>query len=154
VQFELPVNVRNTKSIVKIVQDYLGADIGDPGIVNGEPLNWHRADGLADVAFAEAVSEDLISTGAWPASIWIIDASSTELPRVNARGVTITSPRYAKGLEADRVIVCNLPSEFGDEGRAAFYVSTTRARVGLHIAVTAADTARLKELSRVRLEAR
>ena len=138
---------------MQVVQNYLGADIGDPGIVNGEPLRWHEADGSADVAYAETVAEELVADGARPTSIWIIDASSSAAPRTTKRGVTITSPQYAKGLEADRVIVCNLPAEFDDAGSAAFYVAATRARVGLHIAVSTEDTARLKDLSRARLEA-
>lgn len=151
VPFDLPLNVRNTKSIVQVVQDYLGADLGDPAIVNGSPVRWHESDGVADTAFAEQVAEELIAEGARPSSIWIIDAQSAEPPRVTRRGTTITSPRHAKGLEADRVIACNLPEVFDDTGMAAFYVATTRARFGLDIAVTAQDTARLKNLSRARL---
>jgi hypothetical protein len=146
VEFELPMNVRNTKPIVHVVQSYLGADIGDPGIVHGEPLHWCDADGVADVAAAEKVAEQLVADGTKPSSIWIIDALSSTAPVSTKRGVTITSPKYAKGLEADRVIVCNLPETFDHAGSAAFYVAATRARVGLHILMSAADNKRLQEL--------
>jgi hypothetical protein len=146
VEFELPMNVRNTKPIVHVVQGYLGADIGDPGIVHGEPLHWHGGVGVADVAAAEKVAERLIADGSRPTSIWIIDASSSDVPVRTKRGVTITSPKYAKGLEADRVIVCNLPETFDHAGAAAFYVAVTRARVGLHILTSAADKKRLQDL--------
>jgi len=146
VEFELPMNVRNTKPIVHVVQSYLGADVGDPAIVHGEPLHWHDTDGSADVAVAEEVAEQLVADGVKPSSIWIIDASSSAEPVTRKRGFTITSPKYAKGLEADRVVVCNLPETFDHAGSAAFYVSATRARVGLHILVSATDKKRLQEL--------
>ena len=88
-----------------------------------------------------------------PSSIWIIDASSSAAPVTTKRGVTITSPKYAKGLEADHVIVCNLPETFDHAGSAAFYVAVTRARVGLHILVSAADKKRLQELLKSKMGA-
>ncbi|MFD0637879.1 NERD domain-containing protein/DEAD/DEAH box helicase [Catenulispora yoronensis] len=42
---DLDLNVRNTKAIVHMVQEYLGADIGDPGIVHGEKVHWHTPPG-------------------------------------------------------------------------------------------------------------
>lgn len=146
VEFGLPMNVRNTKPIVHVVQSYLGADIGDPGIVHGEPLHWHDTDKFADVAAAEELAEQLVADGARPSSIWIIDAASSSEPFMTKRGFTVTSPKYAKGLEADRVIVCNLPETFDHAGCATFYVSATRGRVGLHILVSAADKMRLQGL--------
>ncbi|MET9023073.1 NERD domain-containing protein [Actinopolymorpha sp. NPDC004070] len=146
VEFELPMNVRNTKPIVHVVQSYLGADVGDPGIVHGEPLHWADATGVADVATAVKIADQLVADGSRPSSIWIIDASSSAAPVSTKRGVMITSPKHAKGLEADRVVVCNLPEVFDHGGSAAFYVAATRARVGLHILVSAADRKRLQEL--------
>jgi hypothetical protein len=154
VEFQLPMNVRNTKPIVHVVQEYLRADVGDPGIVHGEPLHWHDTDGLADVAAAEEVAEQLVSDGARPSSIWIVDASSTDEPTHTKHGITLTSPKYAKGLEADRVIVCRLPEKFDHAGAAAFYVAATRARVGLHIVVSASDKKRLKELLKTNMGAK
>ena len=40
---DLDLNVRNTQAIVHVVQEYLGADVGDPGIVHGEKVYWHTA---------------------------------------------------------------------------------------------------------------
>jgi hypothetical protein len=154
VEFRLPMNVRNTKPIVHLVQSYLGADIGDPGIVHGEPLHWHDHDGAADVAAAEEVAEHLVGNGVKPGSIWIVDASSSAGPNMTKRGFTITSPKYAKGLEADRVIVCNLPQVFDHAGLAGFYVAATRARVGLHILVSAADKKRLREVLKSQMAAK
>jgi hypothetical protein len=146
IEFHLPMNVRNTKPIVHVVQEYLGADIGDPGIVHGEPLHWHHTDDPADLAAAQEVADQLVRDGARPSSIWIIDASSTAEPARTKGGMTITSPKYAKGLEADRVVVCGLPETFDHSGTSAFYVAATRARVGLHIVVSATDKKRLQEL--------
>jgi hypothetical protein len=146
VEFGLPMNVRNTKPIVHVVQNYLGADIGDPGIVHGEPLHWHDTDRSTDVAAAAELAEQIVADGAKPSSVWIIDASSSAEPVTTKRGFIITSPKYAKGLEADRVVVCNLPESFDHTGSAAFYVSATRARIGLHILVSPADKKRLQGL--------
>ncbi|GAA3530808.1 ATP-binding domain-containing protein [Aeromicrobium panaciterrae] len=151
VTFALPINVRNTRPIVHVVQSYLGADVGDPGIVHGEPLNWHDSDAADTRREATNVAEQLIRDGTHPKSIWIIDTTSDEPPRTTDGGFVVTSPKYAKGLEADRVIVCGLPSEFDDLGNAAFYVAVTRARVALHIVVDAADRKRLKSLLRTKL---
>jgi hypothetical protein len=154
VEFDLPMNVRNTKPIVHVVQSYLGADIGDPGIVHGEPLHWHDSNGDAGLFSAEEVAEQLVADGAKPSSIWIIDASSSAEPFTTKRGFTIMSPKYAKGLEADRVIVWNLPDTFDHSGSAAFYVAATRARVGLHILVSPADKKRLQELLKIQMAAK
>lgn len=154
VPFELPMNVRNTKPIVHVVQSYLGADIGDPAIVHGEELHWHELPEPADVRAAERVADELIEQGAHPDSIWIVDCSSSEPPHRDQRGVTVTSPRHAKGLEADRVIVCNLPETFDKAGAAAFYVAVTRARVALHLVISKQDRQRLQKLLRANMETR
>lgn len=151
VTYELPLNVRNTKPMVDLVQNYLGADVGNPGIVHGEPLHWHDAKGAADVEAAETLSAELVADGTPTGSIWIIDASSTDAPTSTQSGYVITSPRYAKGLEADRVVLCNLPEAFDQFGSAAFYVAATRARVALHVLVSTADKKRLQQLLRTQM---
>jgi superfamily I DNA/RNA helicase len=70
---------------------------------------------------------------------------------VTSHGFTVTSPRYAKGLEAENVVVCDLPSSYDQAGTAAFYVAVTRARVSLHIVASKHDKKRLQELIRQRL---
>jgi Nuclease-related domain len=154
VTFELPMNVRNTKPIVHVVQSYLGADIGDPAIVHGEELHWHDVPAPADVTAAEAIADELIEQGAHPNSIWLVDCSSSEPPRRDRRGLTATSPRHAKGLEADRVIVCSLPQTFDEAGAACFYVAITRARVALHLVTSDQDRKRLLKLLRENMEMR
>lgn len=154
VPFDLPMNVRNTKPIVHVVQSYLGADIGDPAIVHGEEIHWHEAPAPAGVMDAEGVADELIDQGARPDSIWLVDCSASDPPRRDRRGLTVTSPRYAKGLEADRVIVCNLPETFDDAGAAAFYVAITRARVALHLVISEKDRKRLQKLLRANMEPR
>ncbi len=148
---DLDLNVRNTRAIVHVVQEYLGADVGDPGIVHGERVNWHSAVSESNSEDAIALAEQLISDGVRRADLWIISASSIERPKTTARGITVTSPRYAKGLEAEHVIVCDLPEAFDDAGCAAFYVAVTRARVTLHIIASKNDKRRLQNLVRQRL---
>ncbi|TDB98830.1 NERD domain-containing protein/DEAD/DEAH box helicase [Actinomadura sp. 7K534] len=141
-------NVRNTKAIVHVVQEYLGADIGDPGIVNGERVQWSWADAEADLAAAERLARELVGDGARREDIWIIRATSDAAPVRSAEGFIVTSPRYAKGLEAEHVIVCDLPEAFDAKGLAAFYVAVTRPRVALHIVASKQDKRRLQELIR------
>ncbi|OBH24989.1 NERD nuclease [Mycobacterium sp. E1715] len=148
--FDLNRNVRNTKAIVHVVQEYLGADVGDPGIVYGDRIQWHWTNGAADVNEAADIARGMIDDGVRRPAIWIISASSESPPKSTHDDITITSPRFAKGFEAEYVIVCDLPPNFDDAGIAAFYVAVTRARVGLHILATHEDKKRLQELARHR----
>jgi hypothetical protein len=141
-------NVRNTRAIVHVVQEYLGADIGDPGIVNGERVQWRWADAKADLAVAERLASELVADGVRRDDIWIIRATSDAAPVRSAAGFIVTSPRYAKGLEAEHVIVCDLPEVFDERGLAAFYVAVTRPRVALHVVASKQDKRRLQELIR------
>ncbi|MBB1155948.1 nuclease-related domain-containing DEAD/DEAH box helicase [Amycolatopsis dendrobii] len=149
---DLSLNVRNTQAIVHTVQEYLGADVGDPGIVHGAKVRWRTTDSASDMAEAESVAADLVASGAHAGNIWIIRASSTAPKKITDSGITVTSPRYAKGLEAEHVIVCELPKSFDDVGTAAFYVAVTRARVSLDIVLSRADKRRVQQLVRRQLE--
>lgn len=153
VEVELDLNVRNTKAIVHMVQQYLDADVGDPGIVHGERVNWHRTAGLAGLDEAKILAKVLVADGIDRDELWIIDVRSAAAPHVDA-GFTVTSPRYAKGLEAEHVVVCNLPESYDDAGTASFYVAVTRARVALHVVVSKEDQKNLQELVRRRTEDR
>lgn len=145
---DLDLNVRNTSAIVTMVQEYIGADVGDPGIVHGEKVQWHKPDGAPDVGAAEKVAQDLVSGGVRKQDIWIISTTSTSARSVTEQGFTVVSPRYAKGLEAENVITCDLPDTYDRAGTAAFYVAVTRARVSLHIVASKDDRRRLRELVR------
>jgi hypothetical protein len=151
---DLSMNVRNTRAIVHMVQEYLGADVGDPGIVHGEKVQWHVPSAVGDVAAAAIVAEALIAEGVPAADIWIISATSDTPPARGAHGVVVTSPRYAKGLEVEHVIVCDLPEMSEAVGAAAFYVAVTRARVSLHLIASAADRQQLQKTLRQRLATR
>lgn len=142
----LDLNVRNTRAIVHVVQEYLGADVGDPGIVHGEKVQWHAVPGLADLEAAEAIAAELVSDGVSRSAIWIIRTGSVEGQSTTTAGFTVTSPRHAKGLEAEHVVVCDIPGEFDTSGVAAFYVAVTRARVSLHIVTTKDDKRNLRQL--------
>jgi len=146
-QLDLDRNVRNTRAIVHVVQEYLGADIGDPGIVHGDRVEW-RWEEMTDVAAAEGVARVLVADGARRENIWIISVSADGEPHRNQAGFLVTSPRFAKGLEAEHVIVCDLPQEYHDRGLAAFYVAVTRARVTLHVVASKDDKKRLQGLVR------
>lgn len=152
ISVDLDLNVRNTRAIVHMVQEYLGADVGDPGIVHGEKVNWHTTREESDVATAETVAEQLVDEGVRMDDIWIVSTTSTAAPTRTDRGFVVTSPRCAKGLEAEHVIVCDLPPSFDDAGGGAFYVAVTRARVTLHLVVSGNDRRRLQQMVRERLE--
>jgi hypothetical protein len=148
--FDLNRNVRNTKAIVHVVQEYLGADVGDPGIVHGDRIQWHWTDGPGDKTEAADIAGRMVDDGVCRSTIWIISACSDSPPESTDDGITVTSPRFAKGFEAEYVIVCDLPPIFDDAGVAAFYVAVTRARVGLHVLGSLEDKKRLQELARQR----
>lgn len=150
VTVDLDLNVRNTRAIVHVVQEYLGADVGDPGIVHGEGVRWHTTEGGPTVSDGMDVAERLIDEGVRRSEIWIIDPTSDKAP-VTAGGITLTTPKFAKGLEAEHVIVCGLPETLDDAGIAAFYVAVTRARVSLHVVVSKDDKKRLQQLVRQRM---
>jgi len=146
VPVDLDTNVRNTRAIVHVVQTYLGADVGDPGIVHGERVVWHEVPGEANLSEAEALAEQLVSDGVRRGNVLIVRVASDEPPGRSPRGFATTSPRSVKGLEADHVVVCDLPRTFDDIGTAGFYVAVTRARVSLHLVCSPADKERLKGL--------
>ncbi|MEV0901308.1 NERD domain-containing protein/DEAD/DEAH box helicase [Actinoplanes sp. NPDC049802] len=154
ISVDLDLNVRNTRAIVHMVQEYLGADVGDPGIVHGEKVRWHTFDGNSGVAAAETVAGGLVSDGIRREDIWIVRVDSTDPPTVTGGGFTLTSPRFAKGLEAESIIICDLPASFDAAGTAALYVAVTRARVSLDILVNKDDKRRLQQLLRQRLVTR
>lgn len=151
ISFDLSRNVRNTRAIVHVVQEYLGADIGDPGIVYGDKIQWHTPDGDADVDAAANVARRLIGDGVVRSAIWIICVNSSFEPTSTRDGITVTTPRHAKGFEAECVVICDLPSHFDEAGLAAFYVAVTRARVSLHIVASADDRKRLQQLASKRV---
>lgn len=146
VPVDLDTNVRNTRAIVHVVQTYLGADVGDPGIVHGERVVWHEVHNDRNFTDADDLAEQLVSDGARRGNVLIIRVASDELPARSPRGFFTTSPRSVKGLEADHVVVCDLPRTFDDIGTAGFYVAVTRARVSLHLVCSPADKERLKRL--------
>lgn len=141
---DLSLNVRNTSAIVHVVQEYLGADVGDPGVVHGERVQWRTTDETVTIADGLKVAGDLIADGVRRADIWVIDPSSISTP-ATVDGYIVTSPRFSKGLEAEHVVVCGLPGVLDDAGAAAFYVALTRARVSLHIVLSKADRRRLQQ---------
>lgn len=145
---DLAVNVRNTRAIVHVVQSYLGADVGDPGIVHGEKVSWHDTRAGTEAASPEELAERLVAGGVCRSDICIVSTNSQAAPSRTGSGFLLTSPRWVKGLEADHVIVCDLPTEFDDAGTAAFYVAVTRARVSLHILLRDDDKQRLQRLAR------
>ncbi|MFW6691542.1 ATP-binding domain-containing protein [Streptomyces sp. MAR4 CNX-425] len=145
ISYDLDRNVRNTRAIVHVVQEYLGADVGDPGIVHGDRVEWCWRP-KADISAAEAVARELVENGARRPDIWIITTAADVVPYQTDAGFLVTSPRFAKGLEAEHVVVCDLPQQYDDRGLAAFYVAVTRARVTLHVVASRDDKKRLQEL--------
>lgn len=147
---DLSTNVRNTSAIVHVVQEYLGADVGDPGVVHGERVRWHKVDGPVSVTEGVAVAKLLVGDGVPRSEIWLIDPCSTAEPTI-LDGFVLTSPRQAKGLETEHVVVCGMPGTLDDVGMAAYYVAVTRARVSLHLVVSEANRRDLQALARRRM---
>lgn len=148
--FELDLNVRNTRAIVHVVQEYLAADVGKPGIVHGEKIRWVRTEGPADEAAALAQARELAGEGISKGNIWVIDSASSAPPAEDSKGYVVTSPRYVKGLENEHVIVFGVPDPDDDAAVANFYVAVTRARVSLTVVVGPDDERRMRRLARGR----
>ncbi len=148
IEYDLSKNVRNTRAIVHMVQEYLGADVGDPGIVNGERIQWETVPEGESRVQAIRIAKSFKKDGVKAADIWVIPASGAESLDEVVDGIRVLSPRGAKGLEAEHVIVCELPTEYSDSALAALYVAVSRARVTLHIVYTDADRRRLQTLVR------
>ncbi|WP_062378861.1 NERD domain-containing protein [Demequina pelophila] len=149
--FQLDRNVRNTKGVVDVVKNYLGADIGDPGIVHGDQVQWYtvpearRRDAVADIA------RSLASEGVARSEVWVIPAGDACVVAGAADTLAVKTPQEAKGLEADHVIVCSLPKERTTAAMAALYVAITRPRVGLHMVVTPEERKFMQSLAKHRL---
>jgi hypothetical protein len=146
IEYDLSKNVRNTRAIVHMVQEYLGADVGDPGIVNGERIQWDTVPQGESRAQAIRLAKSFKKDGVKAADIWVIAAAAVDSLDEVVDGIRVLSPRVAKGLEAEHVIVCELPAEFSDAALAAFYVAVTRARVTLRVVYTDADRRRLQAM--------
>lgn len=148
IEYDLNKNVRNTRAIVHMVQEYLGADVGDPGIVNGERIQWETAPEYESRSQAIRIAKSIKKLGVKAENIWVIPVSAAESLDEMVDGIRVLSPRLAKGLEAEHVIVCELPNEYLDSSLAAMYVAVTRARVSLHVVNTDGDRRRLLALIR------
>ncbi|WP_317228869.1 NERD domain-containing protein [Clavibacter sp. MX14-G9D] len=144
---DLSLNVRNTRAIVHVVQEYLGADVGDPGIVHGERVEWITTAQEVNINEGVRIAAELAAEGVPRSDIWVIDPKSVTAPTM-VSGILKTSPRFAKGLEAEHVVVCGLPETLDASGMAAFYVAVTRARVSLHVVLSKDDRRRLQQLVR------
>ncbi|PWJ26064.1 nuclease-like protein [Branchiibius hedensis] len=151
---DLDLNVRNTKAIVHVVQEYLGADVGDPGIVHGEKVQWCTPLGEAQIGAADRVAQQIVADGAHRSDVWIISTTSDAPPTTSPEGFVVTSPRYAKGLEAEHVVVFDLPQTYDEAANAALYVALTRARVSLHIITSKRDKRNLQQLLKDRMFAK
>lgn len=148
IEYDLSKNVRNTRAIVHMVQEYLAADVGDPGIVNGERIQWETVPDGESLAHAIRVAKTFKKDGIRAADIWVIPANAQRDLDYAVDGIRILSPRNAKGLEAEHVLVCDLPVEYTDDALSALYVAATRARVTLHVVLSDADKKRLRSLTR------
>lgn len=146
IEYDLSKNVRNTRAIVHMVQEYLGADVGDPGIVNGERIQWETVPEGESRAQAIRIAKSFKKDGVKAADVWVIPAFGAESLDEVVGGIRILGPRVAKGLEAEHVVVCELPMEYSASALAALYVAVTRARVTLHVVYSDADRRRLQTL--------
>lgn len=147
-EYDLSKNVRNTRAIVHMVQEYLAADVGDPGIVHGERIQWKWTEDGSSTDEALELAKALKRDGVRPSDIWIIPVAGGDGRDDLFDGIRVLSPRNAKGLEAEHVIVCQLPDDYDDHALSAFYVAVTRARVTLHVLATHGDKRRLQALER------
>lgn len=133
--FRLSTNVRNTRPIVVTLQDLLEADLGDPGIVNGERPFWDSKS-TGDLKAAVRRARDLVAEGVPKERICLIDCSQVDLADSVQDGFRVVSPRTIKGLETHHVVAFGLPSTIDSSARASLYVALTRPRISLSVLAT------------------
>lgn len=150
IEYDLSLNVRNTRAIVHMVQEYLSADVGDPGIVNGEKIDWNWLEEGTPLEAAIDRAKKLIDEGAVAKNIWIISVTAEADLDTVIDGIRVLAPRQAKGLEAEHVIVCDLPENYDDVALANFYVALTRARISLHVIASKKDKRKLLTIGRTK----
>lgn len=148
IEYDLSMNVRNTRAIVHMVQEYLSADVGDPGIVNGEKIDWNWLEGGTSLDAAIERAKKLIQEGAAAKNIWVISVMADANLDDFIEGIRVLAPRQAKGLEVEHVIVCDLPENYDDVSLSNFYVAVTRARISLHVIATKKDKRNLLTIGR------
>lgn len=148
IEYDLSLNVRNTRAIVHMVQEYLSADVGDPGIVNGEKIEWNWLEEVTSREAAIARAKMLIDEGVMARNIWVIPVMANADHDQVIEGIRVLAPRQAKGLEAEHVIVCDLPEKYDDVSLANFYVAVTRARISLHVIASKKDKKNLLQIGR------
>ncbi|MDO4239353.1 MAG: NERD domain-containing protein [Micrococcus sp.] len=142
----LSTNVRNTRPVVVTLQDLLEADLGDPGIVNGERPFWDGKS-TGDLKAAAQRARDLVAEGVAKERICLIDCSSTDQSDFTQDGFRVVSPRTIKGLEAHHVVAFGLPTEIDSAARSHLYVALTRPRISLSILATPEQYRTLGSLS-------
>ncbi|MBN6767059.1 MULTISPECIES: nuclease-related domain-containing DEAD/DEAH box helicase [Micrococcus] len=147
-QLPLDKNVRNTRPVVNTLKAILQADVGDPGIVNGEPPFWDLQSS-GDLKAALRRARSLVAQGTVSSEICLVDCSSdVQSAERTPEGYLLASPASIKGLEANHVIVFGWPATENPRGRAAAYVALTRPRVSLSVLLTPAQSAALSDLAK------
>ncbi|MCY3873539.1 MAG: NERD domain-containing protein [Rhodobacteraceae bacterium] len=154
----LNINCRNTRVILKYVQERLGADIGTRGAGAGPDVRYCMVSNRQESA--EQVSREIVELvdvgGLAPGSVTILspfdyfDSSVSELPvdtaikigqldEFSIRRMPVDKVGFAridefKGLENEAIIVVDLPAPDGtDRELPKHYVAMTRARAVLSI---------------------
>lgn len=145
-KYRLDKNVRNTKLVVVSLQTLLNADLGDPGIAEGEKPYWDlKSSGDLDAARRRA--DELVSQGADPSQVCLIDCSGRDHDTTLANRFRLTTPSAIKGLEVNHVIVFGLPSPMTEKARSDIYVAMTRPRISLSVLATPMQAAELAAMS-------
>lgn len=154
----LNINCRNTRVILKYVQERLGADIGTRGAGAGPDVRWCMVSNRKESA--KQVSREIVELvdvgGLAPGSVTILspfdyfDSSVSDVPaetenlirrldEYSIRNVPVDKVGFAridefKGLENEAIIVVDLPAPDGTDCELPkHYVAMTRARAVLSI---------------------
>lgn len=166
--FRLKKNHRNTRPIVEMVKQLLGADLGTPKIGAGPSVKFPKVLSKSEsvLALDRAIAE-MLNQGIHANSLnfvtfcedfdqsYVYETEFSHKYKITSNPVdgypTIWSPARIKGLERDHVFVTDIDDLSNSKQLSKLYVSMTRAKVSLWVGVSQEARSVLDEIARTQI---
>lgn len=164
-KYSLKKNHRNTKPIVEMVKQVLGADLGTPKIGAGPAVKFPNVSSRKaaiselDNALEEMVAQEIqissinfISFSENFDNSYIYQTDFSKKFKITSNPTdgnpTIWTPARIKGLERDYIFVTDVEELYDAKSLSMLYVSMTRARVSLWVGVSSSARQILDEIAK------
>ena len=164
----LKKNHRNTKPIVEMVKQVLGADLGAPRIGAGPAVKFPKISSIEDaINELDNSLEEIMAQGIKSKSINFISFSKnfddsfvyqtqfSKKYKITSNpfdeNPTIWSPSKIKGLEKDHIFVTDVNELSSENSLSMLYVSMTRAKISLWVGVSISARKILDEIAKVQI---